>query len=31
MTPRGVIRATRLPFCSVHQKFPSGPILIEIG
>jgi hypothetical protein len=31
MTPRNVIRATRLLFWSVNQKFPSGPILIEIG
>src|SRR5262249_31195157 len=31
ITPSGVIRATWLRFCSVNQKLPSGPRVIEIG
>lgn len=31
ITPAGVMRATRLLFCSVNQKLPSGPIVIEMG
>jgi hypothetical protein len=31
MTPRGVMRATMLRFCSVNHMLPSGPRAISMG